>query len=248
MAAIGPRKDDFLLEIGPGEGVLTKYLSGNAGQLTVVDVDERVVVKIGALFGSSVEVLHGDILETDIGELSRRSGKKVRVVGNIPYYITSPILFHVLDNRDAVVDLTIMMQREVARRIVAGRGNKEYGILSVFCQLFADVELLFDVSPNAFHPKPKVTSSVVQLRMLSAPRFVLRDERFFRLMVRGVFGKRRKTLRNSLGYVLEGEAVSTSVVDLQRRPEDLSIEELVTLANDLFRPDIHITNGGHTEQ
>jgi 16S rRNA (adenine1518-N6/adenine1519-N6)-dimethyltransferase len=177
-----------------------------------------------------------DFLETDLRELSRAFGGRIRVAGNIPYNITSPILFHVLDQRDAVRDLTIMIQREVARRLVAHPGTKDYGILSVFCRLYADVELLFDVSPNAFFPKPKVTSSVVRLAMLEKPRCVLVDEPFFRSMVRGVFGKRRKTLRNGLRYFLNEttEGITTDI-DLGRRPETLSLDELARLSNDICR-------------
>lgn len=240
VAAIGPGGKDILLEIGPGEGALTTYLVDKAEHLIVVDVDDRVAAHMTLLFGGRIEVIHQDILDVDLGRISRRFGRRLRVAGNIPYNITSPILFHVLDHRDAVLDLTIMMQREVARRIVAGAGSKEYGILSVFSQLFADVELLFDVSPGAFYPQPKVTSSVVRLKMLPAPRFPVTDEKFFRGMVRGIFGKRRKTLRNSLTYVFGNDAPDTNVVDLRRRPENLSIEELTALANDLYRPDLHI--------
>lgn len=240
VAAIAPGGRDVLLEIGPGEGALTAYLADSVEHLIVVDIDDRITTHITSLFGGKVEVLHQDILEVDLGRFSRQFGRKLRVAGNIPYNITSPILFHVLEYRDVVVDLTIMMQREVARRIVAGAGSKEYGILSVFSQLFADVELLFDVSPGAFYPEPKVTSSVVRLTMLPAPRFPVRDEKFFRGMVRGIFGKRRKTLRNSLTYVFGNDAPDTNVVDLRRRPENLSIEELAMLANDLYRPDLHI--------
>lgn len=242
VAAIAPRGEDVLLEIGPGEGALTAYLAGRVGHLIVVDIDDRVTARMTSLFGSKVEILHQDILEVDLGRFPRQYGKRLRVAGNIPYNITSPILFHVLNYRDVVLDLTIMMQREVARRIVAGTGSKDYGILSIFSQLFAEVEFLFDVSPGAFYPKPQVTSSVVRLKMLPAPRFPVTDEKFFRGMVRGIFGKRRKTLRNSLTYVFGKNAPDTDVVDLRRRPEDLSIEELVILANDLYNPDLHVHN------
>jgi len=159
----------------------------------------------------------------------------VRVVGNIPYNITSPILFHILDNRPAVKDATLMMQREVARRLVARPGSKEYGIPSVFCECFALVEKLFDVSPNVFFPRPEVFSSVVRISPLVAPRYPLKDEGFFRAMVRSVFGKRRKTLRNSLLYFLgEDSKLLPEVIDYRRRPESLSAAELSELSNQLF--------------
>jgi len=236
-AAIRPDPADLLVEIGPGEGALTRHLAGKVGRFVAVELDGRVVNDLRARFGPlGVEVLHGDVLETDLDALAIRLGGPLRIVGNIPYNITSPILFHVLDQRTQVRDLTIMMQREVARRIVAGPGTKEYGILSVFCRLYADVELLFDVSPNAFVPKPSVVSSVVRFAMLPSLRYELADEAAFRAMVRGVFGKRRKTLRNALRYHLGERPLPENLpVDVGLRPEDLGLEDLVALGNALAR-------------
>ena len=213
IEAIAPTRDHIVLEIGPGEGVLTTLLAPRVKRLIAVELDERAIPHLRAhLAGTPTEVIAGDILT---------------------YNITSPILFRILDQRQHVQDATLLMQREVARRLAAPHGNKEYGILSVFCQLYADVNVLFDVSPNVFFPRPEVTSSLVQLRILGTPRCVVKDEPFFRSMVRAVFGKRRKTLRASLRYFLPELPTSPLPVDLQRRPEDLSIEELVSLANAL---------------
>lgn len=235
VAAIEPQKSDVLVEIGPGEGALTRYLDGSVGTLVVVEIDNRVVeVMRGEYAGSGMEIVHGDFLDTDLCAMAGRFNSPLRIVGNIPYNITSPILFHVLDRRQCVIDLTIMMQREVARRLVARPGTKEYGILAVFCQLFSEVQLLFDVSPNAFYPKPDVTSSVVCLRMLPVPRYPVHDEKFFRAMVRSVFGKRRKTLRNSLKYFLGDTAVLPEDTSMNQRPEELGIGELTSLSNVLF--------------
>jgi len=238
VLAIDPRPADVVLEIGPGEGALTKHLAASGARLVLVELDERAVGRMRELYGGSgVQVLHQDILTVDLDALAASMGtERLRVVGNIPYYITSPILFHVLDNRHRVRDLTMMVQKEVARRLAAVPRTKEYGILSVFCQLFADVEILFDVQPGSFHPRPDVTSSVVRLVMLDRPRYALRDEQFFREMVRSVYGKRRKTLRNALRYFLDADPAA-AVPDasiLQRRPEDLTIEETVGLSNLLF--------------
>lgn len=231
VEAIAPATDQTVLEIGPGEGVLTALIAPRVGRLIAVELDARAIPGLKSLVTERpIEVINGDILTVDFAPLLG-SGKRLRVVGNIPYNITSPILFRILDQRGVVEDASLLMQREVARRLAAPHGNKEYGILSVFCQLYADVMVLFDVSPNVFFPKPEVTSSLVQLRMLSAPRFPVKDETFFRSMVRAVFGKRRKTLRASLRYFLPALPASGLPVDLQRRPEDLSILELVQLAN-----------------
>jgi 16S rRNA (adenine1518-N6/adenine1519-N6)-dimethyltransferase len=231
VEAIAPAMDQTVLEIGPGEGVLTALIAPRVGRLIAVELDVRAIPGLKSLVTERpIEVINGDILTVEFASLLG-PGKRLRVVGNIPYNITSPILFRILDQRVVVEDASLLMQREVARRLAAPHGNKEYGILSVFCQLYADVMVLFDVSPNVFFPKPEVTSSLVQLRMLSAPRFPVKDEPFFRSMVRAVFGKRRKTLRASLRYFLPALPASGLPVDLQRRPEDLSILELVQLAN-----------------
>jgi len=242
--AVDPRPEDVVLEIGPGEGALTQHLVASGAKLVLVELDERAVARMQGLYGSSdVRVLHQDVLTVDFDALAAAMGtERLRVVGNIPYYITSPILFHVLDNRRRVKDLTMMVQREVARRMAAVPRTKAYGILSVFCQLFADVEILFDVQPGSFHPRPDVTSSVVRLVMLDGPRYAVRDEQFFRGMVRSVFGKRRKTLRNALRYFLNDDPVA-AVPDasiLRRRPEDLTIEECVALSNVLYERRHHI--------
>lgn len=233
IAAVNPRPSDTILEIGPGEGVLTKYLVSSCRRLIVVDVDERVIRHLRALYPEGgLEIRHEDFLETDLAAV--RSGRaKLRIVGNIPYNITTPILFHILDNRQHVRDAVLMMQREVARRLIAEPGTKDYGILAVFCRLVADVAVLFDVSPNCFVPKPRVTSSVVRFEVLDRPRYALAEEEFFRRMVRSVFGKRRKTLRNSLQYFLETVPALPSRFDLSKRPEELPLDQLVDLANTL---------------
>jgi len=236
--AVDPRPGDVVLEIGPGEGALTRHLHASGARLVLVELDERAVERLRQLYeGSGIQILHQDVLTVDLDALAASAGtERLRVVGNIPYYITSPILFHVLDHRRRVRDLTMMVQREVARRLAAAPRTKAYGILSVFCQLFADVEVLFDVQPGSFHPRPDVISSVVRLAMLQRPRFAVRDEQFFRAMVRAVFGKRRKTLRNALRYFLHDDPAA-AVGDaslLRRRPEDLTLEECVVLGNTLF--------------
>ncbi|MGA9116830.1 MAG: 16S rRNA (adenine(1518)-N(6)/adenine(1519)-N(6))-dimethyltransferase RsmA [Bacteroidota bacterium] len=235
VAAVAPAARDVLLEIGPGGGALSRHLAGRVRALVLVEIDDRVVTGLRERFTDpSVAIIHGDVLDLDLTGLARRYGQKLRIAGNLPYNITSPILFHVLEHRAAVRDLTVMMQREVARRLTARPGTKEYGILSVLCGMEADVKHLFDVSSGAFHPRPAVTSSVVRLTMLTRSRCRVRDREAFRAMVRGVFGKRRKTLRNSLRYYLGEEPLPDLLpVDLLRRPEELTLQELADLANAL---------------
>jgi 16S rRNA (adenine1518-N6/adenine1519-N6)-dimethyltransferase len=177
IAAIDPQPADVMLEIGPGGGALTKYLAPLVRMLIAVDVDKRVIERMREVFpDGSIQLLHHDVLEIDLQYLARQHGQRLRIVGNIPYNITSPILFHVLDNRSSVHDAVFMMQREVARRLVAVPHTKEYGILSVFCQLFTNVQLLFDVSPHAFFPRPEVTSSLVRLTVLGEPRYSKKEK------------------------------------------------------------------------
>jgi 16S rRNA (adenine1518-N6/adenine1519-N6)-dimethyltransferase len=220
-----------MLEIGPGEGALTKYLVPAVKRLIVVDVDERVAARMRKVF-REVEVIHNDFLEIDLAGIAGNNGGPIRVVGNIPYNITSPILFHLLDHRASVSDVLLMVQKEVAERLVAGPGVKDYGILSVSFQLFADVEILFDVSLNAFYPRPDVTSSVVHLTMKKTPRYPLAEEGVFRSMVRSIFGKRRKMLRGSMKYFCDEHGYNLpATVDLTKRPEELSLAELVHMSN-----------------
>jgi 16S rRNA (adenine1518-N6/adenine1519-N6)-dimethyltransferase len=235
VAAVDPRPGDAVLEIGPGGGALTRHLIAGAGHATVVELDSRVLEGLRASFGGRLEIIHGDILKTDLSALADRLGvERWRVVGNLPYYITTPILFHILDHRARVQDATIMMQREVAARLVARPGTKEYGILTVECGLHADIDVLFAIHPGAFVPPPSVVSSIVRVRMLSGPRIPVADEAHFRRMVRATFGKRRKTLRNTLKTFLGGEPPGLPAgIDLSRRPEELSLEEFARLSNAL---------------
>jgi 16S rRNA (adenine1518-N6/adenine1519-N6)-dimethyltransferase len=246
LASVDPHPGDGILEIGPGDGVLTRALAGGAATLVAVEVDHRAVERLRAAFGSSVTVIEQDILTLSLSDLARDMGLGTawRVVGNIPYNITSPILFAILDHREAVQDATLMMQREVARRLVALPGTKEYGILSVFCRIFAETELLFDVSRNAFRPIPAVTSSVVRLRPIRTSRVPLEDEAVFRHIVRFVFGQRRKMLRHSLA-VLAGLHHWSLPAEfaLQERPEELSPESLVYLVNRLIAAGMPLLTG-----
>lgn len=224
------------MEIGPGEGALTRYLAPAVERLILVELDNRAAEVLRLTYASDrVVVHHGDILATDLSALRPESGRTLRVVGNIPYNITSPILFHVLEHRAAIHDATMMMQKEVAQRLVASPRTKEYGILSVFFQLYAEPRLMFEVPPTAFFPRPRVVSSVVHLRLLAAPRWPADDERLFRDMVRAVFGTRRKMLRHSLREFLgrRGRALPERL-RLEERPEELTVAELVSLSNDLY--------------
>ncbi|MBI3586349.1 MAG: ribosomal RNA small subunit methyltransferase A [Ignavibacteriales bacterium] len=221
-------REDVVVEIGPGKGALTQFLSTHVGTIIAIELDERAVGVLKELFGSSVEIIHADVREVDLTALSQRRGKRFRVIGNIPYYITSEILFWLFEHYEVVVDATIMVQLEVARRFVAKPRTKDYGILSIFTQFYSKPEMLFKVSRNSFYPKPSVDSAVV--------RFEFRRElpecnrKLFKNIVRATFGKRRKTLRNGLKYMgLDENKLNTLAFDLNRRPETLSLEEFINL-------------------
>ena len=231
--------EDFLLEIGPGRGSLTRHLAGRVHRLLAVEIDGRVVEELREHFASEkVSIIHGDFLEVSLEKCRQEFGaEKLRIVGNIPYHLTSPILFKLFEEYASVSDCTIMMQHEVARRLTAKPRTKARGILSVFTQFYGEPKLLFDVSPNCFYPKPKVRSTMVRIRFREALPGALDDE-IFRNVVKTTFGKRRKTLRGSLQYLPYHECTVGKIVDeldfpLDRRPEELSVAEFVTLTEQI---------------
>jgi 16S rRNA (adenine1518-N6/adenine1519-N6)-dimethyltransferase len=230
---------DIVLEIGPGRGALTKHLVEQAKTVVAVEIDERAAQLLLGKFerecaSKRLLVVRQDILEVDFLKISRELGSALRVIGNIPYYITSPILFKVIEQRELVRDLIMLVQREVGERIVAKPRTKDYGILSVFCQYYGVPKLLFKVSPKAFSPEPKVVSALLRLDFTHPPVYELRDERLFAAVVRATFGKRRKTLRNGLRYLnLDGLDLSKLQSNLRRRPEQLSVGDFVELCNEI---------------
>ena len=219
---------DIILEIGPGQGDLTRFLLEKSWTVIGVEFDPKAARILRERFGARLLVMEQDVLLINIEEIANQFGRNPCIVGNIPYYITSEILFWVLDQRTWIRNATLMMQREVAGRLVASPESKAYGILSVFAQLFARTELLFKVSRNSFHPRPRVDSAVVRFEFGQASLPV--DERFLRNIVRCTFGARRKTLRNGLKMMGFSEAHLDRVnFDLARRPEQLSPADFVHL-------------------
>ena len=228
-------KDDVLVEVGPGKGALTKHLVGTAQHLLAFEIDQRLIVDLQAAYSrEDVTVFHQDFLEVSLEELCRTYGKPVRVVGNLPYHLTSPILFKTFEQRTAVADLTVMVQKEVAQRIVGQPSTKEYGILAVLSRFYGEPKVLFNVSPGCFFPRPKVDSAVVNIALHRTLPFHV-AENFFTLVVKTTFGKRRKTLRNSLQFLpFEPQQIDriteANGALLKRRPEELSVAEFAMLA------------------
>ncbi len=235
IAALAPSETDTVLEIGAGFGVLTKYLAGRVKRLIAVEIDRILSARLAKAFSRypNVEIVCRDFLDLELRACAPAEDR-LRLVGNIPYHITSPVIFKVLAARPRVHDLTMMIQKEVAQRVVARPGTKDYGVLSVFSQVFADVRILFHVPRTVFRPRPEVDASVVRWDFTRAPAFELADEAMLDKVVHAAFQQRRKMLRKSLKRVPEFKAKLAGLsFDLEKRPEQLSPFEFVELSNAL---------------
>ena len=220
------------MEIGPGEGVLTDLiLNKSLKRLTAVELDRKLAMWLRVRHEAlkHFTLIEGDILRQDITEIC--AGEKIRVIGNLPYNITSPIIFNLLDHRAEIQDITIMIQKEVAVRLASKPSLKAYGVPSILFQLYAKVEMLFDVSPNSFFPVPGVNSAVLRITFYPEPAFDVIDEILFRKLVKSTFTQRRKMLRNTLKpFVIDiKDSRLSQYADL--RPEQLSIEQWAELSN-----------------
>ncbi|HEX7342057.1 MAG TPA: 16S rRNA (adenine(1518)-N(6)/adenine(1519)-N(6))-dimethyltransferase RsmA [Rhodanobacteraceae bacterium] len=230
IAALQPRADQRIIEIGPGEGALTLPLLASIGKLTAIELDADLIPRLAADAApiGRLDIIQRDVLRTDLTALA--AGTPLRIVGNLPYYISSPIIFHCLAHAEAIVDMHFMLQKEVVERMAAAPGSKVYGRLSVMLQLACHVEPLFDVPPGAFRPPPKVDSAVVRLLPRPASELPDMDAKHLDSVVKAAFGQRRKTLGNALRGVLDAEAIRTTGVDPRARAEALSPADFVHLA------------------
>ena len=225
---INPQKEDLLLEIGPGYGALTEFLFAGCNNLTSVEIDTRVIDELKNKF-PGLNVINADFLKYNISELLQNKNSKLRVAGNIPYNLTSPILFKLIENREIINDAVFLVQDEVAKRINAQMGTKDYGILSVILQYFSTTKYCFKVSPNVFIPKPKVFSAVIHLYFKDTSDNRL-DEKLFIQIVKACFGNRRKTLKNSLSNsIFKAVDFSGCGIDLTLRAERLLINDFIQL-------------------
>ena len=233
VSAISPRPNDVVVEIGPGEGALTLPLLAAAGKLTAIELDTDLIpdLKARAATVGELEVIHADVLKVDFTALARERGvEKLRVAGNLPYYISSPILFHCVEHAGAIEDMHFMLQKEVVDRMAAEPGSKVYGRLSVMLQLVCRIEPLFEVPPGAFRPPPKVDSAVVRMVPLPTERLPQADPARLYAVVKAAFAQRRKTLSNALKQVMDAEAIRSADVDPKARAEALSPADFVRLA------------------
>jgi 16S rRNA (adenine1518-N6/adenine1519-N6)-dimethyltransferase len=225
---IAPKPSDVMVEVGPGLGALTAPLAACLKQLHVVEIDHDVIPRLMALPCASSLVVHlADALEFDFANLF--PGDHFRVVGNLPYNISTPLLFHLMQSADRIVDMHFMLQKEVVDRIAASPGNKTYGRLSVVMQYFCQVEKLFMVEAEAFKPKPKVDSAILRLIPKKTRELSVEDEVSFIEIVKQAFSQRRKTLRNTLKTVMTQEMWQQVEFDPSLRAESLSVEQFVAL-------------------
>lgn len=240
-------RQDYVLEIGPGIGTMTQYLAENAGKVAAVEIDRALIpILEDTLAGyDNVTLINSDILKLDIGELVRKEnqGKPIKVVANLPYYITTPIIMGLFESHVPLKSITVMVQKEVAERMQVGPGTKDYGALSLAVQYYAKPQLITNVSPGCFIPKPGVGSAVIRLERYEKPPVEAADEGFLFDVIRAAFNQRRKTLANSLGNAGElgisrqqvQQALETLGLDPFVRGEALGLEEFAAVANYLYR-------------
>lgn len=243
VAALDPTPDDTVIEIGPGQGALTRHLAGSVGRLILIELDRDLAPALVHEYADAphVTVVQADVLDTDLRALAGGDMTHVKVIGNIPYNITTPIIFRLLERDVRPERIVLMIQREVADRILAQPGDSDYGALSVGVRSVARVERLFHVGRGSFRPVPGVDSSVIRIVPITPPPLSARDEEDLRELTRAAFSWRRKqlqkTLRSAPGFALDTDAVAElerrTGIPLQQRPEQLSPDALITLARAL---------------
>lgn len=231
VLAVDPKPGDRIVEIGPGQGAMTFPLLDRHGALTAIEFDRDLLVPLAdaARAHGDLTLVHANVLDVDFTALA--AGAPIRLVGNLPYNLSSPILFHALDHAAAIRDMHFMLQKEVVDRMAAAPGGKVYGRLSVMLQAWCKVTALFAIGPGAFRPPPKVDSAVVRLVPRAPAEVGIADPARFSAIVRDAFGQRRKTLRNALSRLCDEDAIRAAGIDPQRRAEQLAVADFIHLAN-----------------
>ena len=230
VEAIAPQPGDNLVEIGPGLGALTRPLIERAGHVTAIEIDRDLAARLASEFPAERLTLHvADALDFDFGAL----GPALRIVGNLPYNISSPLLFHLAEFESRLIDIHVMLQKEVVARMTARPATPDYGRLTVMLQAKFRVTRLFTVPPGAFQPAPKVDSAVARLVPLGDARPRISDEALYARIVAAAFGQRRKTLRNALAAICDASAMTAAGIDSRARGETLAVADFVRLANAL---------------
>ena len=229
IRVIAPTADDAMVEIGPGQGAMTALLLAHLSRLHVVELDRDLVAMLQKKFSTDKLIIHsGDALQFDFGALQPAQGK-LRVVGNLPYNISSPLLFHLAQYAQQIEDQHFMLQKEVVQRMVAPPGGKDYGRLSVMLQWRYQMEMLFIVPPSAFDPPPRVDSAIVRMRPIASP--LACEQARLEQVVTQAFSQRRKVIRNSLSGLFTEQQLIAAGIDPQARPETVSLEQYVALTH-----------------
>lgn len=243
IAAADITEEDFVLEIGPGIGTMTQYLCENAREVTAVEIDKKLIPILEDTLGSydNVTVINEDILKVDIGKLAeeKNGGKPIKVVANLPYYITTPIIMGLFESHVPIDSITVMVQKEVADRMQVGPGTKDYGALSLAVQYYAKPEIVANVPPNCFMPRPKVGSAVIRLTRHEKTPVKVEDEKLMFRIIRASFNQRRKTLVNGLNNApdipVSKENIAKAIQELgvseSIRGEALTLEQFAKLSN-----------------
>lgn len=237
--AFNPQPKDIVVEIGPGRGALTELLIDEVEHLHLVEFDHELVEYWNdrAKDLNNLTVYHRDALKFDFASLATND-RKIRIIGNLPYNISSPILSRLISQADSIQDMTAMLQLEVVQRMTATPGGKRYGRLSVMLQQRCDVQYLFKVPPNAFYPPPKVESAIARLQPFAMPIVQINNQKVFSNVVKQAFAQRRKTLRNALGAIASAEQIEQAGIDPGARAETLSVQQFADLANFLESIDV----------
>ena len=237
ISSLEIKQGDNVMEIGPGQGALTKYVVDEDCSYSAVELDKGIYEHLKEEYGDRINLIHSDFLKLGEEVFAGLAGKsnKLKIIGNIPYNITSEILFKIFGLREYISEAVMMMQKEVAQRLTAKPNSKEYGILAVQTELYSNVKILFNVPPTAFFPKPRVHSSVVKFT-LKENNGLLKSEDLFKKVVRQSFGQRRKVMSNSLKTLFEESGIAFSDIgfDFSRRPESLSTGEFIELTNKIY--------------
>ncbi|MBK8186804.1 MAG: 16S rRNA (adenine(1518)-N(6)/adenine(1519)-N(6))-dimethyltransferase RsmA [Cellvibrio sp.] len=232
VRSIAPLKEDLLVEIGPGKGAITELIADQCDHLRVIELDRDLVPWLKVKFEKhpDFQLYQADALRSDFSSLMS-SCRRFRVVGNLPYNISTPLIFHLLSYADKIHDMHFMLQKEVVKRMAALPGESAYGRLGIMVQYYCQVEDLFDVPPTSFDPAPKVDSAIVRLKPYKDLPLVANHFQTFEKLVNVAFQQRRKTLRNSLKQLISVEQMQSLDVDLSLRPEEISLAEYVAISN-----------------
>lgn len=232
VRSIAPREGDQLVEIGPGQGAITEHLLEGAGQLDVIELDRDLIPILKLRFGldPNFRIHEGDALKFDFTTL-KVSDKPIRLVGNLPYNISTPLIFHLLEFQGLISDMHFMLQKEVVLRLAAQPGENNYGRLGIMAQYYCKVDYLFTVGPESFDPPPKVDSAIVRLTPYKELPHPAKNLKLLERVVREAFSQRRKTLRNTLKQLISSEELESLNIDPASRPERITLPEFVSIAD-----------------